>query len=44
MIEGIYRKMEATVRGDLDDDPRVDDRVDIQLGGIGLNAGLVWRF
>jgi opacity protein-like surface antigen len=44
MVEGIYRNMEATVRGDLDDDPDVDDDVDIQLGGFGVNAGLVWRF
>lgn len=44
MVEAIYRNMEATVRGDLDDDPRVDDEVDIQLGGLGVNAGLVWTF
>jgi hypothetical protein len=44
MVEGIYRNMEASVRGDLDDDPGVDDDVDIQLGGFGINAGLVWRF
>lgn len=44
MVEGIYRNMEATVRGDLDDNPRVDDEVDLQLGGFGVNAGLVWSF
>jgi opacity protein-like surface antigen len=44
MVEGIYRNMEASVRGDLDDDPDVDEDVDIQLGGFGINAGLVWRF
>lgn len=44
MVEGIYRSMEATVRGDLDEDPDVDEDVDIQLGGLGINAGVVWRF
>jgi Sex factor F TraW protein N terminal len=44
MVEGLYRSMEATVRGDLDDVPGVDDDVDIQLGGFGINAGLIWRF
>ena len=43
-VEGIYRNMEATVRGDLDDDPDIDEDVDIQLGGFGINAGLVWKF
>lgn len=43
-VEAIYRNMEATVRGDLDDDPDVDDEVDFQLGGLGINAGVVWRF
>lgn len=44
MVEGIYRSMEATVRGSFGDDPSVDEDVDIQLGGLGLNAGIVWRF
>ena len=44
MVEGIYRNMEATVRGELDDNPDVDDEVDLQLGGFGVNAGLVWSF
>jgi opacity protein-like surface antigen len=44
MVEGIYRNMEATVRGELDDDPDIDDEVDLQLGGFGVNAGLVWSF
>jgi hypothetical protein len=43
-VEAIYRNMEATVRGDLDDDPDIDEDVDIQLGGLGVNAGVVWRF
>ncbi|HKI01035.1 MAG TPA: hypothetical protein VKK31_03560 [Thermoanaerobaculia bacterium] len=44
LVEGIYRNMEATVRGDLDDNPDLDEDVDIQLGGFGVNAGLVWSF
>lgn len=44
MVEGIYRNMEATVRGDLTDNPNVDEDVDLQLGGFGVNAGLVWSF
>ncbi|HEV2853407.1 MAG TPA: outer membrane beta-barrel protein [Thermoanaerobaculia bacterium] len=44
MVEGIYRNMEATVRGDLGDNADVDDEVDLQLGGFGVNAGLVWSF
>jgi hypothetical protein len=48
-VEGIYRNMEATVRNvgdptDPDDNTDIDDDVDIQLGGFGVNAGLVWRF
>lgn len=42
MAEAIYRSMEATVR---DDDPTdIVDRVNIDLGGFGVNAGLVWSF
>jgi opacity protein-like surface antigen len=42
MAEAIYRSMEATVR---DDDPTdIIDRVNIDLGGFGVNAGLVWSF
>jgi len=44
MIEGIYRNMEATVRGDLNDNPDFDQEVDLQLGGLGVNAGVVWSF
>jgi hypothetical protein len=43
-IEGMYRNMEATVRQADSDDVDVDEEVDIQLGGIGANVGLVWRF
>ena len=44
MVEGIYRNMEATVRGDFNDNPDIDEDVDLQLGGFGVNAGLVWSF
>lgn len=45
MAEAIYRNMEATVT-DEDDitDPDIDDEVDFDLSGIGVNVGLVWRF
>jgi hypothetical protein len=43
-IEGMYRNMEATVREANSDDVDVDEEVDIQLGGVGANVGLVWRF
>jgi len=43
-VEAVYRSMEATVRGDLDDDPDIDEDVDLDVGGFGLNAGLVFRF
>ncbi len=46
MAEAIYRQMEGTVRdtegSGLPDD--FDEDVDIQLEGMGVNAGLVWRF
>jgi hypothetical protein len=44
MVEGIYRNMEATVRGDFNDNPDIDEDVDLQLGGFGVNVGLVWSF
>jgi outer membrane protein W len=47
-VEAIYRNMEATVRTppeQLDDEePEIDENVDLQLGGIGVNFGVVWRF
>lgn len=42
MVEGIYRGMEATVRGDDPDD--ITGKVDIDFGGLGVNAGLLWSF
>jgi opacity protein-like surface antigen len=42
MVEGIYRGMEATVRRDDLDDIR--DDVNVDFGGLGVNAGLVWTF
>ncbi len=42
MVEGIYRGMEATVR---DDDPNdITGDVDVDFGGLGVNAGLVWSW
>jgi opacity protein-like surface antigen len=42
MVEGIYRGMETTVR---DDDPdNIVGDVDVDFGGLGVNAGLVWSF
>jgi hypothetical protein len=43
-VEAIYRSMEGTIRGDLDDDPEFIEEGEIELGGFGLNAGLVWHF
>ena len=42
MVEGIYRGMEATVRND-DPDDIIGD-VNVDFGGLGVNAGLVWTF
>jgi len=42
MVEGIYRGMEATVHGDDLNDITGD--VDVDFGGLGVNAGLVWSF
>ena len=46
-VEAIYRSMEATVREEEDDFPDpgdIDEDVDIDLSGLGVNAGIVWRF
>lgn len=44
-VEAIYRSMEATVREDADGLPGdLDEEVDLDLGGLGLNAGVVFRF
>jgi hypothetical protein len=42
MVEGIYRGMEATVRGD--DPSDIIGDVDVDFGGLGVNAGIVWTF
>lgn len=45
MAEAIYRGMEATVTEDEDGFPDdIRDDVAINLDGLGINAGLVWRF
>lgn len=43
-VEAIYRSMEATVREASDGLPEVDEEVGLDLGGLGLNAGVVFRF
>ncbi|HEX9943401.1 MAG TPA: hypothetical protein VGG03_15400 [Thermoanaerobaculia bacterium] len=43
-IEGIFRSMEATVRDRSLSNPNVDEETDIQLGGFGVQGGLVWTF
>ena len=43
-VEAIYRSMEATLREASDGLPEIDEEVDLDLGGLGLNAGLVFRF
>ena len=40
--EALYRSTEATVRSD--DPDRIRDEVSIDLDGLGLNAGIVWRW
>jgi len=42
MVEGIYRGMEATVRGD--DPADITGKVNVDFGGLGVNAGLVWSW
>jgi hypothetical protein len=49
--EAIYRDVEATVNRDPDDFDDLDDvdfeairQRDLDVGGIGVNAGLIWRF
>ena len=44
-LEAIYRNIEGTVRGEIFEDPDFDiDEVDLDLSGIGANAGVVFRF
>ena len=42
MVEGTYRGVSATVRGD--DPTDITGKTKIDLGGAGINAGLVWSF
>jgi hypothetical protein len=49
--EAIYREVEATVNRDPDDFDDLDDvdfeairQRDLDVGGIGVNAGLIWKF
>lgn len=49
--EAIYREVEATVNRDVDDFDDLDDidfndllERDLDVGGIGANAGIIWRF
>jgi opacity protein-like surface antigen len=45
MAEAIYRGIEATVTEDNDGFPDdVRDDVNLNLDGLGVNAGIVWRF
>lgn len=46
-VEGIYRSTEATLNREErpgDDDIDLEDEVAIDLDGIAINAGLLWRF
>lgn len=44
-VEGLYRSTEATVRREDDiDNIDLDEEVDIDLDGISVNAGLLWRW
>lgn len=44
-VEGIYRSTEATlVRNRIEDDIELEEEVAIDLDGIGINAGIMWRF
>jgi hypothetical protein len=47
-VEAIYRNMEATVRENRDDtlpdSGDIDDKVNLDIGGFGVNAGVTWRF
>lgn len=48
-VEGLFRKMEATVERDprqLEEieDIELEEQVAIDLDGLGVNAGVVWRF
>lgn len=49
VVEGIFRVVEGTLESDIEDwqdiiDFEIDERIDIDLGGYGINVGVVWRF
>jgi hypothetical protein len=44
MIEGNWRHLRATVKDSSSDVPTLREGVKLQLGGPGINAGLVWHF
>jgi hypothetical protein len=44
MIEGNYRRVRATVKDNSSDIPTLREGVRLQLGGPGVNAGIVWHF
>lgn len=43
MVEGVYRSVDATVREN-GTDTTFNDKVGLQLRGLGANVGLVWHF
>jgi outer membrane protein W len=43
-LEAIYRSVDSTVRDNNNGNTTVSSKVDVQLRGIGANAGLVWHF
>ena len=43
-VEGIYRNFEATVVDTGDDFPEIEDEVNFDLSGIGVQAGVIFRF
>lgn len=43
-VEAIYRSTEATLVREIDDDIDLREEVAIDLDGIGVNAGIMWRF
>ena len=43
-VEGIYRNFEATIVDTDDDFPEFEDEVHFDLSGIGVQAGVIFRF
>jgi len=47
-VEGLYRQIEGSVNGDIDDPGDINDvfvdEFDLDLSGLNVNAGLSWRF